>query len=353
VSDPASSTTAGVPGPPDPGVPDPPDPERLCRAYDLGRPRGVPTIAARGELGRIWRLETDRGPWAVKELLRYDAAKVRDAAKADVAFQEVALAAGVPMPRPIRSVAGEVLTDVGEAGRERLVRIYSWVELARRDAAPSLVDVASILGRLHAVAPRDDRSMDGWFVTPPPAATWAGRMAAAESAGVTWAAALAGLVPVIHETLAATRPLRPGASITCHLDFNPENVLVDLDGRPVVVDWENSGPAPASQELASAVAEFVHEAAETASFLAAYEAAGGTGRLVDRTSFAMTAIVQANLVETYSRQALDPSESDEDQARAAHWIDEIAAQAFTVERVDEWLVGAGLGGSPVDAPAVG
>jgi hypothetical protein len=42
----------------------------VCDAYALGRPLGRPTFAARGELGRIWRMETSIGTWAVQEIFR-------------------------------------------------------------------------------------------------------------------------------------------------------------------------------------------------------------------------------------------------------------------------------------------
>jgi Ser/Thr protein kinase RdoA (MazF antagonist) len=321
--------------------PIPPDAAAICGAFDLGRPVGPPTVAARGEQGRIWRLETDRGSWAAKELFVADAPTIRATTRADLAFQELALAAGVPMPRPIRSTGGEAVIDVGAERRARLVRVYSWVDLAGRDAEPPVLEVAAILGRLHAAAPRDERPMDPWTTTPPRAAIWPARLAAAMAANAPWAAALAALTPILEDTLAATGPVRAAGAITCHLDYNPENVLADVRGRPVVVDWENSGPAPAEQELASVVAEFVRDAAGTRPFLDAYEAAGGPGRLIDRSSFALTAIVQANLIETYSRRALDATAHDEDRGRAASWIADIAANVFSVERFDAWLAAAG------------
>jgi hypothetical protein len=51
VTDPMSAATAAV----------------VATSYGLGRPPRAPTYADRGELGRIWRLDTDRGSWAVKE----------------------------------------------------------------------------------------------------------------------------------------------------------------------------------------------------------------------------------------------------------------------------------------------
>jgi hypothetical protein len=46
-----------------------PDAAVVCEVFDLGRPQGPLVFAARGELGRVHRLATDRGVWAVKELL--------------------------------------------------------------------------------------------------------------------------------------------------------------------------------------------------------------------------------------------------------------------------------------------
>lgn len=320
----------------------PPDAHEACAAFGLGRVVADPTIAARGELGRIWRLETTTGTWALKEVFR-PTAETASLARADVAFQLAALTAGTPMPRPLVTAAGDALVEVGPEDHRRSVRMYSWLDLRDRSAVPALGSVAAILGRLHALAIRDDRVPDPWFSVPAPAATWPPLVAEAERAGVAWAGALAGLVPTLVAGAEIARDAArstPPATITCHLDYNPENVLVDVRDRVVVIDWENSGPAQPEQELASAVAEFVVDPAETRSFLGAYAEAGGTGRLRDRTSFAMTLAVQANLVRGYARRALDTTANLEDRARAAHWVEDIAAHAFTTDRIDRWLEAA-------------
>ncbi len=121
-------------------------------------------------------------------------------------------------------------------------------------------------------------------------------------------------------------------------------MLLDSAGRPVVVDWENSGPELPEQELASAVAEFVADPGGTATFLRAYAEAGGPALLRDRSSFAMVVTVQSALVRTYAERALDPDFSDEDRARSAHWVRDIAAQVFTIERIDRWLEAADRAG---------
>jgi thiamine kinase-like enzyme len=133
---------------------------------------------------------------------------------------------------------------------------------------------------------------------------------------------------------------RPSDTVTCHLDFNPENVLVDVDGQVCVVDWENSGAAFVDRELASVVAEFTRDPATARAFLAAYRDAGGPGRVRDASAFAMTFVVQANLVATYARRALDEEADPDDRRRAAGWVEDIAANVFTRENVEGWVAAA-------------
>ncbi|HET7030885.1 MAG TPA: phosphotransferase [Candidatus Limnocylindrales bacterium] len=318
----------------------PPDAREAASAFGLGAVSGPVVPSARGELGRIWRLVTDRGTWALKELFE-PGPGAAEAATADVAFQERALAGGIPMPRPIVARDGAALVEVGPAADRRWVRIYTWVELRGRDAVAPLDEVASILGRLHALAPPDDRPIDPWFREPPERARLEALVERAAQADVPWASTLEGLVPIVLETTDAVgRPApEPDDRRTCHLDYNAENVLVDASGSVCVVDWENSGPALVEGELASAVAQFAAQAELVAPFLRAYAAAGGPARLRDRASFALTAIVDANLVETYARRALQAGDP-EDRERAAYWIGDIAANAFTLERIDAWLEAA-------------
>jgi len=337
----APGPSAGGPtGPPTPAPVPPPDVAAVAAAYGLGRPVGPATLAARGELGRIWHLETGTGRWAVKELLQTDARPLTDLeadARADVAFQEAALAIHIPMPRPVRRPDDGILAEVEAGDRRVTVRVYTWVELADREPRADPLDAAAILGRLHDLAHPDERPPDPWFTRAPDREWWVGLAADAHRAGAAWAATLDGVLPELLAGGPVVAAGRHAPTIRCHLDFNPQNVLVDTTGRAVVVDWENSGPAAAEQELASALAEFVPDPAGTAAFLRSYREAGGPATLHGRSSFAMTLAVQANLVAWYAARALDPTSSDEDRARSEHWMRDIAANAFTVERIDRWL----------------
>ena len=232
------------------------------------------------------------------------------------------------------------MAEVDAVDRRATVRVYSWVDIAQPVRRAEATDAAAILARLHALAIPDERPMDAWF-----------RDAVA---GDRW-----------QEILAATRTSRrclgagPGASrartrrggaliaagrheprITCHLDFNPENVLADTQGEPVVVDWENSGPAAAEQELASVLAEFVPDPAGSAGFLRAYEEAGGPARLRDASSFAMCLAFQSELTAWYAERALDPKVTEEDQ-RPGGPLDRRHRRQRVHRRSDRGLAGHG------------
>jgi len=75
----------------------------------------------------------------------------------------------------------------------------------------------------------------------------------------------------------------------------------------------------------------------------AYEEAGGLARVRDASSFAMCLAFQSELSAWYAERALDPTVPEEDRERAVHWIGDIAANVFTVARVDAWLAAATSG----------
>ena len=289
----------------DPAVAAEPAAELVARAFDLGEVAGAPTFAARGELGYVWRLDTDRGPWAVKRLVLPVDETTDGTTGEDVDFQLAARVAGVRLPRPRRTTTGRAVA-VGPDGVGH--RVYEWIDIDP-DGRVDPATAGGLLGTIHGVGwPAGD--IDPWYRQPPPEDRWPGLVAAARTAGAPWAEPLAARVDEIVATTRRATGVVPSQVIRCHLDFNADNVVADRAGRVWVIDWENSGAGDPAQELAQslcAVAGLGGIAPAARAFLDGYERAGGPGRLDDLDAFAMAFVVQTNLVAFFGQRWLDDS----------------------------------------------
>ena len=305
--------------------------QQVADAYDLGVITADPAVAARGEQGRMWQVETDRGRWAVKELLLRQAET--DAAR-DVAFQEGMHDAGLPLPRPVRRRDGRVLTEA----RGDQVRVYPWLDLRQPDTPAPPNVAAGLLARLHVLARPATLPMHDWFTDPLGEAELRRLGTAIE--GAPWAALGATILDAVRETeplvidaRLADRP--PSTLLECHLDFVIDNVLLLATGEPVIVDWENAGSGTADGELLMAATDFTSTTADAVDFVRAYRTAGGTATIDGERSFAMPLAVQGHLARFYLERGLDRDATDEDRARAAWRIEGLAANLLTLARITE------------------
>ena len=314
------------------------DARTIADAYGLGRVTAEPAIAARGEQGRMWRVDTDRGPWAVKELLL---AQEEPAAERDVAFQERVLAAGLPMARPIRRRDGHVLTVVPRPdGTTLQVRVYTWLELRAPDEPPPPDVAAALLGRLHALERPADGPIHWWFADPVGEAAWDDLERELRATRPPWLPLAEAILPDARAADAVVTAARlgdrePSELTHCHLDFNPDNVLTLSTGEPVIVDWENAGSGIDAGELVVAATDFVRAPDEVAAFARAYRRAGGTARVTGPEAFELPLAAQGHLVRFYMTRGIDPAASDEDRARSAWRVEELAANLLTLRRIDE------------------
>ena len=201
----------------------------------LGAPVGPLVRIHGGFANRLYRLDTDQGSFAVKELTLTDrrwACPAEDVFR----FERTAFAAGIPMPEPI-SVSHDTL-------------VHRWVEgekVPEEPVPPAYgFEIGAILARLHALDVE-------WTDTSNEAAPhdWPELAARAAATGQQWAGELTAQV----ETFLAIAEFvdscdRPGPVVLTHRDIQPWNLL-NRDGRPVVLDWELSGLLDLSGELGS------------------------------------------------------------------------------------------------------
>jgi aminoglycoside phosphotransferase (APT) family kinase protein len=221
-----------------------------------------------GFANRMYRLDTDQGSFAVKELNVVDrrwSYRVEDVFR----FERAAFAAGIPMPEPIT------------AGPHLLV--HRWVDGQKLPEAPVSQDFAleigKILARIHAL---DVEWTDEPIVEPTPR-DWPELAGRAVATGQPWADELACQL----ESFLAIADFvdtcdRPGPIVLTHKDIQPWNLLA-RDGRPVLLDWELSGMLDLSGELGSTALSlskgpgFDHiDPAIFRTVLDGYIAAGGT-----------------------------------------------------------------------------
>lgn len=292
---------------------------------------GTMTPAARGELGQVWHLPTaDGGGVAVKEL--FVPPTEADAA-ADVAFQLRARDAGITLPSPVRRADGRVLAELRPGVT---IRLYAWVEL-RPLAERPVEDVGRLLATLHRSASPVTDPPSPWFTQPVGAAAWKELLDSDGAALVPFGAGLAALVPelVALETLLPCLPR--GDERRCHLDLDDSNLGWDSQGRLVVLDWENSGPASPVQELAMLAADYGPD--QAGRLVDAYRDAGGPAELRSVADFAMAAAVQGHLAEFYTRRFLH-SPDEEDRDRSAWRMTELVNRPLTRRGIEEILAAA-------------
>ena len=221
-----------------------------------------------GFANRMYRLDTDRGSFAVKKVNLLDR---RHVYRADdvFRFERAAFAAGIPMPEPI------------SAGHDTLV--HRWVEGEKLPEAPVspayAYEIGEILARLHAL----DVAWPHVPTEEPSARDWPELAERATATGQPWAGELAARVATFLAIADFVDTCeRPGPVVLTHRDIQPWNLLARA-GRPVVLDWELSGKLDLSGELGSTALSLAKgpgldgiEPAVFRSVLDGYEAGGGT-----------------------------------------------------------------------------
>ncbi len=286
------------------------DAAELAQRFALG---GDPKLSdgpvARGKQGVVWRLKTVDGRWAVK--VPFEQCDEDDVRSATV-FQETAHAAGVPTPRVRRTTDGCVLATIGD----KQVRVYEWVDLLPPDPGLDPALVGTVVAAIHKTSIPGVGALDPWCTEPVGADRWDQLVERLRTAGAPFASRLADLRDELVALESWIEP--PQALRTCHQDLWADNVLPTADGGVCVLDWENSGPADPSHELA-------------------YREAGGPAAVNRRGHFSMLIAQLGHITEIAATDWLQPNPRSPDRADSAAWVSEVLDDPHTRERLDSLL----------------
>ncbi len=303
--------------------------QAIADAFRLGHASSLSDPVARGELGEIRRLETDRGTWAVKQEFEPwdDEADLPDAEQSG-AFQLACWRSGVPCPRPVATADARFSVDVaGEA-----VRFYTWVDIADPDTGLDPAAVGELVARMHAVQFRPEYPVHEWFEAPIGRREWKGVLKASRAAGAPYADRLADVLPHLVAVESILTPMRPVQ--VCHLDLWADNLRRAADGGLCVIDFDNCGPADPTRELAMVLFEFGQsDAVREVRLYDAYVAAGGPGRVRAPEDVALTVAQLHHIGHRHLTMWL-AARDQEARARSLAGVEEFLGQPLLLADVD-------------------
>ncbi len=279
---------------------------------------------AEGRVGAIWRLDTERGSWAVKQVSAGTSPEDLDAMIDGAAFQEAAVASGISAPAVRRTLEGAVIGDLGTVR----VRVHGWVDLEPPDVALEPQLLGRLVASLHQVDFQGSIGLEPWYQAPVGATRWSAPIRALRARRAPFADELDALVP---ELVALERLLggSPGSLRTCHRDLWADNVRRTSADRLCVIDFDNAGLANPAQELALVLVEYADDdPRRAAAVLNAYAAAGGPARVVSPADFAMVIAQQGHIAEEGCRRWLAAT-TDADRADNEAWVREFTDRPLT------------------------
>ncbi|WP_086780994.1 phosphotransferase [Crossiella equi] len=228
----------------------------VAAVFDLGRPLGPLTPVPGGHSHRMWRLDTEIGSYAVKEMNRLDSPEWLPWLRAAWRFERAAWAAGVSMPEPVIAPGGDVVTEVPvEGGPAATVRVHHWV-VAEPVSQPVRPEVGrwagSTMAELHRLSMPPEPRWAFPLGAGDQAELWPLLVEQAKVAHAPWTedlAALSATVKEIYRLVTVEAAGRDLPEVIGHSDLRAKNILVGEAG-PVLVDWDLACARVPREELA-------------------------------------------------------------------------------------------------------
>ncbi len=297
----------------------------ILHEYGLGSHGVLEGPVARGEVGQVWRLITPDAVFAVKEPFE---PPQESATEDEATFQDLGVAAGVPAPHVVRTRHDRVLAWVHGVA----IRVYEWVDLRPPDRNLDPVAVGDAVALLHRVRYIGANGLDPWYTEPIGRDGWhslVGDLLAARAPFADRFGESVGELIELERLIVEPRDVQ-----TCHRDLFADNFLATANGGVCIIDWENSGLADSSQELAVVLFEFAgHDGQRAREICGAYRDRGGTG-VVDRPqSFSMAVAQLGHIGHISARRWLaDPRPAERERNTAR--VEEFLTDGITLDQIE-------------------
>jgi hypothetical protein len=269
--------------------------------FGRSAPRSTPSVVLGGWSHSVWRVDTNDGTYAIKEMREGRGAWWIDKLNTATTFELAAWNTGtVSMAEPIPVASGEGLLGRLEAGHaHRWYRCHRWL-----DAKPCLGEepdparsarVGTIVAALADLGVQKGSTADQleWNALD----AYDDTVAEATAKGLDWAPDLADLRPHVdrlrHDFADLARRAIP-LSVT-HRDIDPKNTARHTNGDVALFDWDNAGPRLIESELLDAALSFAGDGLhiDEACVLATLDASvDATGRRHD-FAYAPTTLVES------------------------------------------------------------
>ena len=295
----------------------------------------------------MWRLQTDRGVFAIKQINRnwavpHEAAGYERASQ----IESAAGAAGIPIAPPVRHAqTGMCIVEiaVGDA-RPLTFRVHEWVDgsvLRQEECGPDEARaIGGILACIHALGiSAGDRSPP----MPPAVHREHWRSLLERGASAEWHDDLAAIQPAIDELIVVAAS-GGGERVMSHRDLDAKNVLRTPDGRLVIIDWDTAGPTVPREDVARHAIvwgggyEHDPDPESVRAFIAGYRDAGGEFAAPRREDFAeymraMLGSLAFNLGRTLGERLADETHRPIAERQVAHLV---GAMPRFARSLDDW-----------------
>ena len=180
---------------------------------------------------------------------------------------------------------------------------------------------------LHRVEFAGTIGLDPWYTQPVGAARWSELVGVLRARHAPFAEDLDALLPELV-ALEAYLGGPPRELRTCHRDLWADNVRASRDGGLCVFDFDDAGLADPSQELAVILVEYCADRGRAQLIRAAYEEAGGPGRVEDPTAFGMAIAQLSHILAEGCRRWLTAT-TDDQRSDNEGWVREFVDRPLT------------------------